>query len=106
MLLLLLSTATPAFAIDGTAGLNVLVPSTCAGLPGLLDDTAAIPDELYEAHGCGSKITVTGPEGTGQATVTQKCDGCKKGDIDLSPAAFNKIGGTREGRVKVTWSFL
>jgi len=39
--------------------------------------------------------------------VTDKCPGCKgKFDLDLSPAAFNKLGDPSVGRLTgVEWSF-
>ncbi|MEU0883110.1 RlpA-like double-psi beta-barrel domain-containing protein [Lentzea sp. NPDC005914] len=40
------------------------------------------------------------------AKVTDRCVGCASGDIDLSPAAFRKIGRLDEGRVKVSWDFI
>ncbi|RHZ82429.1 hypothetical protein Glove_109g144 [Diversispora epigaea] len=38
-------------------------------------------------------------------TCVDRCVGCKFGDIDLSPAAFNEIACLEEGRVDVTIYF-
>ncbi|CAG8652610.1 9169_t:CDS:1 [Funneliformis mosseae] len=55
---------------------------------------------------CGRLATVT--RGANSVTVmcVDRCVGCKSGDIDLSPAAFNQIANPDEGRVLVSWSFI
>jgi hypothetical protein len=39
-------------------------------------------------------------------TCVDRCAGCKPGDIDLSPAAFNLLATPSEGRVNVEVEFL
>jgi hypothetical protein len=60
-------------------------------------------------HNCGRRAEVT-RDGRSMVTVTvvDRCAGCAYGDIDLSPTAFQQLGGSErsEGRVKVTWSFI
>jgi expansin (peptidoglycan-binding protein) len=55
---------------------------------------------------CGRKAKVTRGKKSVTVTCVDRCAGCKPGDIDLSPAAFNKIAKPEEGRVKVTWNFI
>ncbi|CAG8494706.1 11211_t:CDS:2, partial [Paraglomus occultum] len=52
---------------------------------------------------CGKCVQVTGPKGTVKVKIVDKCPVCKNGDIDLSPAAFDKIADEAVGRVPVTW---
>jgi hypothetical protein len=52
---------------------------------------------------CGMCLEVTGPLGTVRVRVVDKCPGCQKGDIDLSPTAFEVIAKKGDGRVKITW---
>ncbi|KAL1920041.1 uncharacterized protein VTP21DRAFT_1187 [Calcarisporiella thermophila] len=54
---------------------------------------------------CGKRATVKGPKGSVTVTIVDKCPGCKSGDLDLSPAAFNKIADAAQGRVPISWSF-
>ncbi|RKP35395.1 RlpA-like double-psi beta-barrel-protein domain-containing protein-containing protein, partial [Dimargaris cristalligena] len=54
---------------------------------------------------CGRKVRVTGPKGTTEATIVDKCPVCKSGDLDLSPGAFDEIGDEDAGRIPITWSF-
>lgn len=54
---------------------------------------------------CGKSITVHGPKGSVTVKIVDTCPGCANGDVDLSPAAFNKIANAAQGRVPVTWSW-
>ncbi|GET03724.1 riboflavin aldehydeforming enzyme, putative [Rhizophagus clarus] len=40
---------------------------------------------------CGKCIKITGPNGSVKVKLVDKCPKCKRGDIDMSPAAFKKI---------------
>ncbi|CAB4378124.1 unnamed protein product [Rhizophagus irregularis] len=52
---------------------------------------------------CGKCIKITGPKGSVKVKLVDKCPVCKRGDIDMSPAAFKKIAELDEGRVPITW---
>ncbi|RIA85292.1 expansin module family protein [Glomus cerebriforme] len=52
---------------------------------------------------CGKCIKITGPKGTVKVKLVDKCPECKRGDIDMSPAAFKKIANLDDGRVPITW---
>ncbi|KAK9728904.1 hypothetical protein K7432_000727 [Basidiobolus ranarum] len=54
---------------------------------------------------CFKCATVTGPKGNVKVKIVDKCPGCKHGDLDLSPAAFNQIADEASGRVSITWAF-
>ncbi|KAJ1983779.1 hypothetical protein H4R34_001067 [Dimargaris verticillata] len=55
---------------------------------------------------CGRKVVITGSKGTTEAIVVDKCPPCKHGDVDMSPAVFDKIGNQADGRVPISWAFL
>lgn len=52
---------------------------------------------------CGACVAVTGPKGTVTVRIVDQCPECAKGDLDLSPQAFDTIADHAAGRVKVTW---
>ncbi|KAK9687746.1 hypothetical protein K7432_014666 [Basidiobolus ranarum] len=54
---------------------------------------------------CFKCATVTGPKGSVKVKIVDKCPSCKHGDLDLSPAAFNKVADEAAGRVSISWSF-
>ncbi|ORY99934.1 RlpA-like double-psi beta-barrel-protein domain-containing protein-containing protein [Syncephalastrum racemosum] len=54
---------------------------------------------------CGKKAKVKGPKGTVTVKIVDTCPPCKKGGLDLSPAAFGKIADYAQGRVPITWSW-
>jgi len=63
-------------------------------------------EQMGENTKCGSTAAITGPKGSVTVVFVDKCPGCNKGDVDLSPAAFNKIADPDQGRVPVTWEFV
>ncbi|GAB5589201.1 hypothetical protein Unana1_04101 [Umbelopsis nana] len=52
---------------------------------------------------CGKSATVTGPNGSVTVTIVDTCPECASGSLDLSPAAFQKIGDMSAGRIKISW---
>ncbi|MFF6916369.1 RlpA-like double-psi beta-barrel domain-containing protein [Streptomyces sp. NPDC012466] len=70
------------------------------------DFVAALNMAQYSSDLCGRKIRVTGPDGQVDVIVADSCPGCGHGDLDLSPAAFQKIAPLSAGRIAVTWTFL
>lgn len=54
---------------------------------------------------CGRKAKVTRGDKHVTVTVVDSCPGCKKGDLDLSPAAFKKLASESEGRVDIKWQW-
>ncbi|KAK4522072.1 uncharacterized protein ATC70_004611 [Mucor velutinosus] len=53
---------------------------------------------------CGKSITVTSASGSVTLKVVDSCPGCSENDIDMSAAAFSKLGQLGEGRIPITWS--
>ncbi|KAI9143794.1 RlpA-like double-psi beta-barrel-protein domain-containing protein-containing protein, partial [Paraphysoderma sedebokerense] len=55
---------------------------------------------------CHSCVNVCGSKGCQIIQITDKCPGCKKGDLDLSPVAFKKIDDPDRGRVRIKWTYV
>lgn len=75
----------------------------------------ALPDNMFAAMNredyadsamCGAYVEITGPLGSVVVKITDQCPECAKGDIDMSRAAFDKIGKQIDGRVKIRWRVL
>ncbi|KAG9091312.1 hypothetical protein FRC06_000611 [Ceratobasidium sp. 370] len=56
---------------------------------------------------CGKTITVKNTKNgkTTTAKVVDTCPSCGSGDLDLSPAAFKKLGSLSTGVLSVSWDF-
>ncbi|KAL6852615.1 hypothetical protein ACO1O0_007162 [Amphichorda felina] len=55
---------------------------------------------------CGKKIKVQGSRGEVVVTVVDRCAGCARDDLDLSPAAFKQaIGDLGIGRTEGRWGW-
>ncbi|CAO3607536.1 unnamed protein product [Cunninghamella blakesleeana] len=55
---------------------------------------------------CGKEVIVTGPTGKEvQIKIVDGCDTCSEGDIDFSPAAFEKISEFSHGQSSIKWKF-
>jgi expansin (peptidoglycan-binding protein) len=69
------------------------------------DGYAAIgPAEWAGGAACGSYLAVTGPNGqTTMAQVVDQCPSCPAGKIDLSRAAFGRIGAVSAGIIQITY---
>jgi len=55
---------------------------------------------------CGACARIVGPNGTITVRVVDLCPECPKGNIDLSPVAFEKIAPLAQGRVPITWQYV
>ncbi|KAK9762273.1 hypothetical protein K7432_012156 [Basidiobolus ranarum] len=55
---------------------------------------------------CSSCAMVLGPKGSVKVKIVDKCPSCKHGDLDLSPAAFDRIADQAQGRVTMTWDYV
>ncbi|KAG2205048.1 hypothetical protein INT46_010064 [Mucor plumbeus] len=70
---------------------------------------AALSEELMgtgsDGSYCGKSITIKGKSGKSVTVkVVDSCPSCGKGDIDLSPTAFKKLGSLDTGVLPITWS--
>ncbi|GAA6044389.1 hypothetical protein JCM8097_002083 [Rhodosporidiobolus ruineniae] len=68
----------------------------------------ALASSLYDSGSyCAKKIKMT-REGKGEieVTVADRCPGCDgEGSVDLSVAAYNKLGTEDEGTFAISWYF-
>lgn len=55
---------------------------------------------------CGQCIRVYVESKSVAVTVVDKCEGCKPGDVDLSPVAYNMIADPVLGRVNSNWEVV
>ncbi|MET0414711.1 MAG: RlpA-like double-psi beta-barrel domain-containing protein, partial [Actinoplanes sp.] len=62
---------------------------------------ALSPSEYAGAAPCGAYLDVTGPKGKVRVKVIDSCPPCTPGHIDLSLAAFRKIGEPVQGIIPV-----
>jgi expansin (peptidoglycan-binding protein) len=54
---------------------------------------------------CAACLLVRGDSDSVLVRVTDRCGGCRKGGIDLSPAAFRRLAPLGRGRTSVSWRF-
>lgn len=79
------------------------------GFPATPDDrmVAAINHVDYaESAACGTCVRVTGPDGTVDVRIVDRCPECPEGDLDLSPEAFSMIAPLEAGRVPIRWEAI
>jgi expansin (peptidoglycan-binding protein) len=55
---------------------------------------------------CGACATLEGPNGKVTVRIVDQCPDCAKGNIDLSPQAFDVIAARSAGRVPITWKYV
>lgn len=67
---------------------------------------AAMNGAQYSKSVCGKCVEVTGPLGKVTVKIVDLCPGCKRGDLDLSETAFQKIAKLSAGRVKISWHYV
>ncbi len=65
---------------------------------------AAINSPQYKGGAaCGACLEVRGPLGAVVVQVVDRCPECRRGDLDLSEAAFSQIADPAQGRVEISW---
>ena len=52
---------------------------------------------------CGACVRIAGPKGETTIRIVDRCPRCRRGDIDLSRAAFERIADCEQGRVPIRW---
>lgn len=55
---------------------------------------------------CGDQVKVTSGGKSVTVKVVDTCPSCATGDIDFSPAAFEKLASLDVGRIDIQWSFV
>jgi expansin (peptidoglycan-binding protein) len=94
------------------AGSGTATYYTPAGGGGNCSYVGPPADDLYVALGpaeyaagaaCGGYLDVTGPKGTVRVKVVDQCPECGTGHLDLSKAAFTRIGAVTAGVIPVSY---
>lgn len=68
---------------------------------------AAMNDAEYAGSAvCGACVHVQGPDGEVTVRIVDRCPECARGDLDLSPQAFDRIAPRLRGRVPVSWRYV
>lgn len=88
--------------------------SACGRSHSNLEYVAALsPDDFINtpnpnnSPSCQQCVLITGPSGAKvKVQVTDKCPGCVKGALDVSPAAFDEIADRDVGRIRVSWEYV
>jgi expansin (peptidoglycan-binding protein) len=55
---------------------------------------------------CGSCVRVSGPKGEITVRIVDLCPECPRGNLDLSPQAFERIAPLEQGRVPISWRYV
>lgn len=55
---------------------------------------------------CGRRAYIRRGSKSVTVRIVDECPECKYGDLDLSPAAFNKLGDPDEGRFTIQWNWV
>lgn len=55
---------------------------------------------------CGAYLEATGPRGTIQVIVADRCPECRPGDLDFNLPAFQALTGESTGRFPVSWRII
>ncbi len=55
---------------------------------------------------CGAYLEATGPSGTIQVIVADRCPECRPGDLDFNLPAFQALTGESTGRFPVSWHII
>lgn len=87
----------------------------CGKVNSASDMIVAISHELYDEKTpngnpnkntlCGKKIRAFYEGKSVEVAVVDRCVGCARDDLDLSPSAFEKIANKDLGRIKLTWEW-
>jgi expansin (peptidoglycan-binding protein) len=62
--------------------------------------------DYANAAACGACAHLVGPSGEVTVRIVDQCPECPKGNIDLSPQAFDHIAQRAQGRVTISWQYV
>lgn len=79
---------------------------SCGGMSADTDYVVAISARIWTRALCGKQILASSGPRSVAVTIVDTCPGCAAGDLDLSPAAFKRLGNLSDGRIPVTWRFI
>jgi expansin (peptidoglycan-binding protein) len=54
---------------------------------------------------CGQKIIISGPKGSVNGTIRDRCPTCKNGGMVIRSDMFAKLADVSQGEVAITWKF-
>lgn len=92
-------------SMSGSATYYTVGLGSCGKTNSDSEMVAALSSEVMSKSYCGKSVTIKGPNGSVSVTVVDTCPGCAAGDVDMSPAAFQKIAKSLDdGRVQISWS--
>lgn len=83
--------------------------SGACGFPATPNDlmvAAMNASDFGSSDPCGACAHLVGPEGEVTVRVVDLCPDCPKGNIDLSPDAFELIAPLDRGRVPISWQYV
>ncbi|KAK7691778.1 hypothetical protein QCA50_005181 [Cerrena zonata] len=119
LLVLLASWVSVGFAISSGTGAATFFnpgPGACGHTNNGQDFIVAVSAQVFDTFPgaganpnknpvCNKKLTATFQGKSVSVTVVDRCPGCAVGDIDLSPAAFQKLASLDKGRLQgVRWT--
>lgn len=80
----------------------------CGGYYGPNDRIAALGAGSFDGRSvCGKTASITYNGKTVTATITDRCEACKDGDIDVTPTVFQELAPISAGRVPgVSWALV
>ncbi|PHH90324.1 hypothetical protein CDD83_3960 [Cordyceps sp. RAO-2017] len=60
-----------------------------------------------EQRPCGRRIRINYHGRTAEVGVVDRCTGCARNDLDVSPAVFTKLAGSLDaGRLPISWEWI
>ncbi|KAJ1973455.1 hypothetical protein H4R34_005070 [Dimargaris verticillata] len=78
----------------------------CGAMNKPSDLIAALNKPQWQTSHCGECVTVSGPNNqTIKVQIIDMCEACTHGCLDLSPGAFQQLGGLPEGRLAIAWNW-
>ncbi|WP_227998035.1 RlpA-like double-psi beta-barrel domain-containing protein [Nocardia australiensis] len=103
---IVLAAAGPANAVTGNATYYNVGDEECGKSYTDSDLVVALSSSIFVAANCGRHIKVTSGKGHTDVVVAGVCPACAANDIDLSPAAFERLGSLDAGLISVEWHFV
>jgi expansin (peptidoglycan-binding protein) len=94
----------PPYSGSGHATYYVSAAGSACSIANVDGETTAITSVRWigSAH-CGECLSVQGPLGSAIVKVTDECPDCAASDLDLTQAAFAKIGNLADGIINIGW---
>ncbi len=62
--------------------------------------------DYADSAACGTCASIDGPMGQVTVRIVDRCPECPRGNIDLSPSAFDRLAARSAGRVAIRWRYV